>query len=33
MPALQAVYRVLRLHVSFFQSVQKLVERVRVFCP
>ena len=28
--ALHAVYRLLRLHVNFFQPVQKLVERVRV---
>jgi hypothetical protein len=28
--ALRAVYRRLRLHVNFFQPVQKLVERVRV---
>jgi hypothetical protein len=28
--ALQAVYRLLRLHVNFFQPVQKLVTRVRV---
>ena len=28
--ALQAVYRLLRLHVNFFQPVPKLVTRVRV---
>jgi len=28
--ALHAVYRLLRLHVNFFQPVQKLVDRVRV---